>query len=107
MICAESRERADREDDHHDRDHVADRVLEADRGDAQVRLRREHVRDVEHERRAEIVEHLDEHQRGAGDEARRGEREHDAAEQPEPVAAEILRRLLHRAVDVAQRRRRD
>ena len=97
------RERADREHDHHQRDHVADRILEPDRRDAQVRLRRQHVGDVQHERRAEIVEHLDEHQRGARDEARRREREHDAAEQPEPVAAEILRRLLHRAVDVPER----
>ena len=101
------RERADREHDHDERDHVADRILEPDRGDAQVRLRRQHVGDVQHERRAEIVEHLDEHQRGARDEARRGEREHDAAEQPEAVAAEVLRRFLHRAVDVAERGRRD
>ena len=97
------RERADREHDHHQRDHIADRILEPDRRDAQVRLRRQHVGDVEHERRAEIVEHLDEHQRGARDKAWRREREHDAAEQPEAVTAEVLRRLLHRAVDVPER----
>ena len=70
----------------HHADDVADRILEADRRDAQVRLRREHVGDVEHERRAEVVEDLDEHQRCAGDVAGQRERKHDAAEQPEAAA---------------------
>ena len=97
------RERADREHDHDERDHVADRILESDRRDAQVGLRGQHVGDIQHERRPEIVEDLDEHERRAGDEPRSRQRKHDAAEEPEAVAPQILRRLFHCAVDVAKR----
>jgi hypothetical protein len=51
-------------------------------------------------RRAEVVEHLDEDERGAGHVARHREREHHAAEEPPPGGAQVLRRLLHGAVDV-------
>ena len=77
----------DRDDDQHDRDHVAHRIGDADRGDAQIGLRRQHVLDVEQQRRGEVVEHLDEHQRRAGDVARQREREDDAAEQAEAAAS--------------------
>ena len=92
----------------HDHDHardVADRVVDPDRGDAQVGLRGEDAGDVEHERRGDVVEHLEEHQRGAGHVAGHRQRKHDAAEQPESAGAEVLRGFLHRAVDVVERDR--
>ena len=85
----------DRDADQHDRDDVAHRIVDADRGDAQIGLRRQHLLDVEQQRRRHVVEHFDEHQAGAGDVAGQGERQGDAAEQAEAVRAEVLRRLLH------------
>ena len=87
IAAAESHMASDRDDDQHDRDDVAHRVGNADRGDAQIGLRRQHVLDVEQERRREVVEDLDEDQRGAGEIARHGEREDDAAEQAKAGAS--------------------
>ena len=42
-------------------------------------------------------------QRRAREVARHREREHDAPEQPQAARAEVLRRFLHRAVDVGER----
>ncbi len=90
--------------DHHDhaRD-VADRVVDADRRDAEIGLRGEYVGHVEHQRRADVVEHLEEDQRGAGEVAGHRQRKHDAPEQAQAARAEILRRLFHGAVDVGER----
>ena len=96
---------AERAADHDDGDHVAHRIGHADRGDFQIRLRRQHVGDVEEKRRGEIVEHLDENECRAGDVTRQREREHDAAEQRETVCAEVLRGFFHRGIDVAERGR--
>ena len=91
-------------ENHHDHaDHIADRVLDAHRSDAQVRLRRKHVGLPEDQRGTEVVEHLHEHERGAGDVAGHRERKDDPAEEPETRGAEVLRRFLHRAVDVLHR----
>ena len=91
--------------DQHHGNHISHRIGDADRGDAQIGLRREHVLDVQQQRRGEIVEYLDEHKRRARDVTRQRERKHDAPKQPESMRPQILRSLLHRAVDIAQRRR--
>ena len=84
-------------------DHVADRVLEPDGSHAQVRLRGQHVGDVEHQRRAQVVEDLDEGERRAGDVSRHREREDHLAEEPPAGSAEVLRRFLHGRIDVGER----
>ena len=96
---------ADRADDHDHRDHVAHRIGDADRGDLEVGLRRQHVGHVEQERRRQVVEHLDEHQGRARHIARQRQREHDAREQREAVRPEILRRFLHGRIDIGERGR--
>ena len=96
-------QREQRETDHQHADHVADRVFNADRGNPQIGLRREHVGDVEHQWRAQVVEHFDEHQCRTGDIPGHRQRKHNAAEQAQAAGAEILRRLLHGAVDVIER----
>src|SRR5690606_28749530 len=77
-------------------------IAEASGGDTQIGLRGQHLVDVEQERRGQIVENLDEHQRRAGDVAGHGQREHHLAEQAKAACAQVLRRLFHGAVDVAQ-----
>ena len=66
-------------------------------------MRRQHVLHVEEQRGREVVEHLHEDERGARDVARHRERQDDAAEEPEAGRAEVLRRLLHRAIDIGER----
>jgi len=95
-------QREHREDDQHDRDHIAHRIFEADRGDAQIGLRGEHVLHVEQQGGRKVIEDLDEDQARAGDIARHGQREDDAPEEPAAGTAEVLRGLLHRTVDIAQ-----
>ena len=56
-------------------------------------------------RRGEIVEHLGEDQRGARHIARQRQRKDDTREQRETTRAEVLRRLLHRRIDVGERGR--
>jgi len=96
-------QREDREGDHDHADHIAQRVFETDLRDAQVGLRRQQVGLAEYQRRAEIVEHLDEHQCRSGKVARHGERKHDPPEQAPAARAEVKRRFLHRPVDRPQR----
>jgi hypothetical protein len=99
------RHRGDGKADHDDADDVAQRVFQPDLRDAQIGLRRQQVGLAHHQRRAQVVEHLHEDQRGAGHEARCGQRKDHAPEQPPAGAAQVHGRFFHRAVDVAQRHR--
>jgi hypothetical protein len=58
--------------------------------------------EVEHQRRAELGETPDQHDRPAREQARSHERERDATEDRPPRRPEIRRRLLHRWVEVGQ-----
>jgi hypothetical protein len=66
----------------------------------QIRLGRQHIVDVEQQGRAEIVEHLEEDQGGAGNIAGHGQGKDDAPEQPGAAGAEVLGGLFHGPVDV-------
>ena len=74
----------------------------ADPGDPQVGLGRQHVVDVQQQRRAQVVEDLDEDKCRPGQVAGHRQRKDDPPEHPHAVRTEVLRRLLHRPVDVAQ-----
>ena len=58
----------------------------------------------EHERHAEILQRLDEHQQPAGQDRGQHQRQRDGAQHARARGAEILRRLLDRDVDRLERR---
>ena len=58
----------------------------------------------QHERHAEILQRLDEHQQPAGEDRRQHQRQRDGAQHARARGAEILRRLLDRDVDRLERR---
>ncbi|MNV36952.1 hypothetical protein D3C71_1284470 [compost metagenome] len=97
-------QREDREGDHDHADHIAQRVVDAHRGDAQVGLGREHVGHAHHQRRAQVVEHLHEDQGRTGQVAGHGQRKDHPAEQPPAARAQVQGRLFHGPVDVAHGR---
>ena len=80
-------QRQDGKSNHDHADHIAQRVVDAHRGDAQIGLGRQHVGDAHHQRRAQVVEHLDEDQGRARQKARHGQRKDDAAKQPPALGA--------------------
>ena len=88
-------------DHQHHGNHIAHGVGDADGGHAQIGLGGQHVLHAEEQGRGQIIQHLHEDQRGAGDIAGHGQRQDDAAEEAKARASQILRRLLHAAVDVA------
>ncbi len=99
------RERPERQRHQDHADHVAVHVGEADRGHPHVGLRREQLGVVEHERRAQVVDHADEREQGPRRVARQGQRQQHAAEEAEARAAEVLGRLLERAIEPGERGR--
>ncbi len=98
-------QRAERQRHQDHADHVAVHVGEADRGHPHVGLRGEQLRVVQHERRAEVVDDADEREQRARRVARQGQRQQHAAEEAQAGAAEVLGRLLERAVEAGQRGR--
>ena len=99
---------AERRERQHDEDHaddVAVDVAHPDGRDAQVRLRREQLGVVQHQRRAEVVDDADEREQRAGDVAGQRERQRHAPEETPAVAAEHLARFLRRRIDAGERGR--
>ena len=82
-----------------ERERVSSDVL-----DPRKNLDRRHAVEREHERHAKLGERPDEDDRAARKQPRHDERQRDFAEFPEPGAAEVFRRLLHRGIHVGQRR---
>ena len=70
--------------------------------DAQIGLRREHVGLPHHERRAQIVKHLDKHQRSASHKAGQAQRKNHPPKQAPAFAAQVHGGLFHGTVNVAQ-----
>ncbi len=89
--------------DQHDRDQRVGERVSADVLPAVENLDAGDPRVVEHERRPQLREDPDEHDRAAGEESGMDERERDLPEPAKARAAEVLGGLLHRGIDVRQR----
>ena len=74
-------------------------------GDAQIRLRRQHVGLPHNQGRAQVVKHFHENQRSPSHKARQAQRKNHAPKQTPALAAQVHGRLFHGPVDVAQRHR--
>ncbi len=96
-------QREEREDDEDDADHVAVGVVHAHRRDAQVRLRRQQLGVVQHQRRAEVVDHADEGEQRAGAESRQRKRERHPPQETQAMTPERLRRFFGGRVHTGQR----
>ena len=90
---------------HNHRNHIPRLVLEPDIGHPQICLRRQHIRIIQHQRRAQIVHRLDKHQQRPGHVTRQHQRQRHLPKQPPPVRAQVLRHLLQRRVHIGQGRR--
>ncbi|KAG1438367.1 hypothetical protein G6F57_019883 [Rhizopus arrhizus] len=78
-------QRQDRERDHDHADHIPQRVFQPHLRDAQIGLRGQHVGRAQHQWRAQVVEHFDEHKRCASHIPRQRQPEDHATEQAEPA----------------------